>query len=103
MDPGSFVHAGPSDDPAPAPAGESGMDCDIVYDKHDLKQLLDPHGQSRAMRQAATCRYEDIISFVSFARATGEKRLSATGPSWRRHTRPSDSQPRPSVTPGLGA
>ena len=32
--------AGSSDNIALAPVVESGMDCDVVHDEHDLKQLL---------------------------------------------------------------
>ena len=57
--------AGSSDDMAPAPVVESGMDCDVAHDDHDLKQLLDVHGQRHTTRQAAGARYEDVISLVS--------------------------------------
>ena len=56
--------AGSSNDMAPAPVVESGMDCDVVHDEHDIKQFLDKHGQRHTIRQAAKARYEDVISLV---------------------------------------
>ena len=50
---------------ATAPVVEFGMDCDVVHDEHDLKQLLDLHWQQNTIRLAARARYEDVISLVS--------------------------------------
>ena len=52
---------GSSDNMTPASVAESGMDCDVVHDEHDLKQFLDMHRQRRAFRQAAKTRHEDVI------------------------------------------
>ena len=72
--------ANSSDDVAPAPVVELGMDCDVVHDEHDLKQLLNLHGQRRTIRQAARARYEDVISLVSS--------LVHDGKSYRREASP---------------
>ena len=53
-----------SDNMTPFPAAESGMNCDVVHDEHDLKQLLDMLRQRHAIRQAAKTRYEYVISLV---------------------------------------
>ena len=54
-----------SDNSTPAPVAESGVDCDVGHDEHDIEQILDMHGQRRAIRQVAKARYDDVISLLS--------------------------------------